>query len=82
MRSDLYLRALAGLKAYEPDRRCADRVRTRCHERIAGRKRAADLPARDAARFGQRILEPALVVLACAVFLSEVLRRALSLYGF
>jgi RNA polymerase sigma-70 factor (ECF subfamily) len=81
-RNDLYLRTIAGLTTYEPDRGCADRIRERCHARIAKRKRAEALPSPAAARYCRRILEPSLVVVVCAVFLCEVLRRALLLYGF
>ena len=81
-RNDAYLRMIAGLTIYEPDRRCADRIRARCHARIAGRKRAEALPSSAAAPYCRRILEPALVVVVCAVFLCEVPRRALLQYGF
>lgn len=81
-RNDPYLRMIAGLTIYEPDRGCADRIRERCHARIARRKRVAALPSLAAACYCRCILEPSLVVVVCAVFLCEVLRRALLLYGF
>ena len=81
-RNDPDLRTIAGLTTYEPDRRCADRIRARCHARIARRKRAEAVPSRSAARYCRRILEPSLVIVVCTVYLCEVLRRALLLYGF
>jgi hypothetical protein len=81
-RNDPYLRMVASLTTYEPDRRCADRIRERCHARIAKRKRAEALPSAAAARYCRCFLEPSLVVVVCAAFLCEVLRRALLLYGF
>ena len=81
-RNDAYLRMIAGLTIYEPDRRCADRIRARCHARIAKRKRAEALPSPASARYCRRILEPSLVTVVCTVFLCEVMHRALLLYGF
>ncbi len=81
-RNEPYLRTIAGLTTYEPDRPCADRIRARCHARIARRKQAGEIRTLVAARCCRRILEPSFVVVACTVFLCEVLRRALLLYGF
>jgi len=81
-RNDPYLQALAGLTAHEPERLRADLIRMRCHAGIAGRRRMEAALAPAANRICRLLLEPALVVLACAVYLSEVLRRALLLYGF
>jgi hypothetical protein len=82
LRDDPYLRTIANLATYEPDRRCAARIRACCHVRIAKRKRSEPLSFLDATRYRRRILEPSVVVVVCAVYLCEVLRRALSLYGF
>jgi hypothetical protein len=81
-RNDAYSRMFMSLTAYEPDGACADRIRERCHARIAKRKRMVPHPHSAAAGYFRRILEPSLVVVVCAVFLGEVLRRALLLYGF
>ncbi len=81
-RNDPYWRMIASLTTYEPVRGCADRIRERCHARIIKGKRADALPSPAAARYCRWILEPSLVVVVCAVFLCEVLRRALLLYGF
>jgi len=81
-RDDPFLRTIANLTTYEPNRRRADRIRARCHVRIAKRKRAEPLSFLDANRYSRRVLETSVVVIVCAVYLGEVLRRALSLYGF
>ena len=81
-RDDPYLRTIANLTTYEPDRRCADRIRARCHARIAKRKRSEPLSFLDATRYHRRILEASVVIVVCAVYLCEVLHRDLSLYGF
>ena len=80
--NDPHLRTLAGLPAFEPDRQCADRIRGHCHSLLAKRRcaEARQVPAGN--RFYRRIVEPALVAGASAVYLSEVLRRAAALYGF
>lgn len=76
------LRILSNLRTYEPDRRCADRIRAHCHSRIAKRKRPEAVAPPSAVRYCRLILEPSLVSIVCAVFLCEVLHRALLLYGF
>ena len=79
---DPCLQMLAGMTVYEPDRQISERIRVRCHAGIARRRRVGAflLPAVDL--FCRRFLEPALIALGCIVYLSEVLRRALALYGF
>ena len=81
-RNDPHWRTLAGLPAFEPDRQCADRIRGHCHALLAKRRRAEAHQVPAGNRFYRRIVEPALVAGACAVYLSEVLRRAIALYGF
>ncbi len=80
--NDPYLKTIAGLTIYEPDPRCANRIRARCHAQIAGQKRAGSHSVRAAAGHWRSILEPSLVIVVCAVYLCEVLRRAVLLYGF
>lgn len=81
-RSNPLLPTLAGLPAFEPDQRCADRIRGRCHALLAER-RLAEAPSPPAgSRFYRRVFEPALVATASAVYLSEVLFRAAALYGW
>jgi hypothetical protein len=71
--------ALALLGAHEPDRARDARVRARCHAALEKRRRLALSPARPDWR---RTLEPAIVGAFCAVYLFEVLSRAVLLYRF
>ena len=79
LRKDPHLQLLATLPLHEPDRRRWERVRSRCHARIAAGRRAG-ISAAAGCRW-LRVLEPALVAGVSVVFLSEVVRRALLLYG-
>jgi hypothetical protein len=81
-RNEAGLQMIAGLTIYEPDRRCTDRIRARCHARMARRRGAEAAPSRGAAGYWRRILEPSVVIFVCTVFLCEVAHRALLLYGF
>jgi len=76
------LRIVSCLQTHEPDQRCADRIRARCHARVARRKRPDTVAPHAIVRSYRCILEPSLVTIACTVFLCEVLHRALLLYGF
>jgi hypothetical protein len=67
------------LKAHEPDRARDARVRARCHGALERRRRRAPVPAGPA---WHRRLEPAIVGTLCAVYLLEVLSRAVRLYRF
>jgi hypothetical protein len=80
LRYDPYLQAVAAMTNYEPDMLCAERIRERCHARFGRRKREG-ITFRATSRYFRRFLEPSLVAVSCAVFLCEVLRRALQLYG-
>jgi len=71
--------ALALLGTHEPDRARDARVRARCHAALEKRRRLALSPARPDWR---RTLEPAVVGAFCAVYLVEVLSRAIRLYRF
>jgi len=72
-------RLLAGLTAYEPDRQCSDKIRTRCHAALlTKRKRAMPVEVRS----WRLVFECSTVAVACVVYVLEVARRALSLYGF
>jgi hypothetical protein len=81
-RDDPDLRTISGLRTYEPDRRCAHRIRARCHARMAKQKRLEAVTSHATVHYCRRILEPSFVSIVCTVFLCEVLRRALLLYGF
>jgi len=71
--------ALALLGEHQPDRARDARVRARCHAALEKRRRRALSPSRPAWRRG---LEPAIVGALCAVYLFEVLSRAILLYRF
>ena len=71
--------ALGLLAAHEPGRARDGRVRARCHAALEKRRRRALSPAR---RLWHRGLEPAIVGALCAVYLFEVLSRAVQLYRF
>lgn len=76
-------RMLAGLPSYEPDQQCSDRIRDRCHAALmAKRKQAEEAPARVVTLSWRLVVESAVVAFVCAAYLSEVVRRAMALYGF
>ena len=81
-RDDPDLRTISSLRTYEPDQRCAGWIRARCQARMAKRKRPEAVRFHAAVHYCRSILEPSLVSIVCTVFLCEVLRRALVLYGF
>jgi hypothetical protein len=55
-------------------------IRQRCHRALARRSARSDRPrGRTAGR--RAVLEPALVAGVCLIYLGEVIRRALLLYG-
>jgi hypothetical protein len=71
--------SLAWLSVHEQAAERDARVRARCHAALEKRRRWSLSPARPAWR---RALEPVIVGSACAVFLIEVLGRAVLLYRF
>ena len=71
--------ALALLGTHEPDRARDARVRARCHAALEKRRRRPLSLARPAWR---RSFEPAIVGSFCALYLFEVLSRAVVLYRF
>ena len=80
-REDDVLRALRGVAVRDADGVRAALIRERCHRllsRRAGHGHAWSSPRRYRTR---RLLEPLLVSCACAVYLWEVVRRALWLSG-
>jgi hypothetical protein len=78
-RRDDALGALALLGAHEPDHARDARVRARCRAVLEKQRRQALAPARPRWHPG---FEPAIVGALCAVYLVEVLSRALRLYRF
>jgi hypothetical protein len=71
--------ALALLGTHEPDRARDARVRARCHAALEKRRRLEAAPVRP---WWVRSFEPAAVGALCAVYLFEVLSRAVQLYRF
>ena len=81
IREDPILRALAGVPIREPDRRRAERIRTRCNAALGRHTWAERLTAIVGIPLNQRFVESALAAAVSGVYLAEVLRRALRLYG-
>ena len=70
--------ALALLGTHEPDRARDARIRARCHSALEKRRRAGT-PRRPAWRL---VAEPAIIGTLGAVYLLDVLSRAVQLYPF
>lgn len=76
------LRMIAGLPAYEPGLSCSERIRGRCHAALlARRSRAGVAPTPTGTQWWRPVFESAVVAGVCAVYLAEVVRRAVALYG-
>ncbi len=79
--NDTLLAALARLPAHAPEQARANCIRELCQADFAKRN-LADMPFSVAMNsYSLRFLEPALVAVVGAIFLAEVLTRALRLYG-
>ena len=81
-RVDPSMGELSVLTVHAPDPAHAARIAARCHAVMARRRRLAGPGSAPARATWRRSLEPALVGGLCAVYLFEVLARALTLYGF
>ena len=81
VRDDPIMQALAGLSVNEPNRERTVRTRARCLAALDRRRRADARSVRVEGSLRRRVLEPALVAAASAIYLTEVVRRALQLYG-
>jgi hypothetical protein len=81
-RVDSSMRELSVLTVCAPDPARAARVAARCHAVMASRRRRTSPTPAPARATWRRSLEPSLVGSLSAVFLFEVLARALRLYGF
>jgi hypothetical protein len=75
---DSLLRQLANLPAAEPDARRTERIRVRCHARLAQRPRSVRPVRRP--RGLARVWRPLAAGLG-GVYLTEVIRQVLRLYG-
>jgi hypothetical protein len=81
VRDDPIMQALAGLAVNAPDRGRAARTRAQCLAALDRQRRAEAWSGHVIVSLRRRVLEPALVVAASAIYLTEVVRRALHLYG-
>ena len=79
-RSDPVIEALAGLAVHSPDRNRAALIRARCQRQMSRSAKQGDPSRHMTGPIVRRALEPALVVAVTAVFLLDVLRRALMLF--
>lgn len=75
--------ALARLGSYEPDRLRDARVRARCREALVEARRREAVHGEPGWRFAVGLaLAPTVIGVLCAVYLFEVIARALQLYRF
>ena len=73
--------SVAGLKTFDVDRRRADRLRAKCHSSLHARTAGEARPARsDRPRF-RRMFAPGLAGAWCVLYLLEIIRRAVVIYG-
>ena len=82
LREDEIMRRVAELKVHDVNRASAERLRAQCREALTRARWRERLRAFVAGPFYRRVLEPAAVAAVCAAYLSEVVRRALALYGY
>ena len=73
--------SLAGLKTFDVDRRRADRLRARCHASLRSRTASKIQPFTFDRRWLRRALAPGLAGAWCLVYLLEIIRRAVVIYG-
>ena len=71
---------MADLPSIPPSRRTMDATRMRCHATLGHQNRRRRRASRLPLLFQQRVLEPAIVIAASVLFLSEVAVRALDSY--
>lgn len=79
--NDATLRKLNGLSTFDVAKARADRIRARCHRALAGRGWQERLAGLAEAPLYRRVLEPTLVAALGAIYLIEVVSRALRLSG-
>lgn len=75
--------ALVGLRAHEPSSRAGDRVRERCRAALVEARRREAVHGEPGWRFALGVaLAPTVIGVLSAVYLFEVIGRALQLYRF
>lgn len=79
--NDPVLRAVAGLPGHDVSPHRAVEILQRCRSEVRGTQPASPVRSRPV-RSLRRMLEPAMVAAVSALFLLEVVRRALRLEGF
>jgi hypothetical protein len=77
---DRLVRQLAALQPAAPDAARSARTRLRCRAVLA-RQRAESTPRSVAVAAGWQRIESALVTAGCVGYLTDLVRRALTLYG-
>lgn len=71
------------LPVFEPEEARAERIRNRCHARLAARRQRQAARAAAAGGYSWRqALAVGIAAVACGGYLLEVLRRAGEVYGF
>ena len=79
--SDHVLSLVAGLKTHDVDRRRAERLRERCHASVRARAVRIAHPAAPDSRGLRRAVASGVAGAWCAVYLFEIIRRAVVIYG-
>ena len=74
--------SLAGLKTFDVDRRRADRLRTRCHASLRSRTASSLQPAAVDRKWLRRAVAPGVAGAWCLIYLLEIIRRAVVIYGY
>jgi hypothetical protein len=75
-------RTLMALRHHEPRPDSAERLRTLCHSRLASQRQARPIIASVLTSRGRMLAETALAGALGLIYLADVVRRALWLYGF
>ena len=78
---ELLDRALASLAVDPPDAAHPERIRARCHDVLARRRRRANAVDVAGWRLGPALLEPVVVSIFAVLFLREAVLNALVLLG-
>ena len=79
--NDHVLSLAASLKTRDVDRRRAERLRARCHASMRARAVRASPPAVSDGRWIRRAIASGAAGAWCVVYLIEIIRRAVVIYG-